>query len=159
MGRAKPTLALKLLRAVESERFKAPIAWSVFCRYPTAELRIQYPKPPRISFSDHSLYQDLYASYPQVRLQAFVLNSPHPSLARRFVERQLQLMREGLEKKAAFRAAELEMVKELEGAEQGQAMFIEHIQADEEELLINALKEIKGKKSSSSSSSPSSDGV
>jgi hypothetical protein len=53
----------------------------------------------------------------QVRLQAFVLNSPQPSLARRFVERQLQLMREGLEKKTAFRAVESEMAKELEGAE------------------------------------------
>ena len=36
-------------------------------------------------------------------------------------------------------------------------MFLEHIQADEEEVLINALKDIKGKKSSSSSTS--SDGV
>jgi ABC-type phosphate/phosphonate transport system ATPase subunit len=36
------------------------------------------------------------------------------------------------------------------GYRQGQAKFIEHIQADEEEMLMNALKELKGKGSSSS---------
>jgi hypothetical protein len=41
------------------------------------------------------------------------LNLPHPSLARRFVSRQLKLMRGGMDRGAAFKAVEGEMRSEL----------------------------------------------
>jgi hypothetical protein len=43
----------------------------------------------------------------------FALNLSYPSLARRFVNRQLQLMREGMARPAAFQAVEGEMRAEL----------------------------------------------
>lgn len=51
---------------------------------------------------------------PQVRMAPYALNLPHPPLARRFVQRQLALMRTGLGRKAAYDAVAREMKPELD---------------------------------------------
>lgn len=50
---------------------------------------------------------------PQVRMAPVSLNSRHPPLPRRFVQRQLELMRGGLAAPAAFRQVETELRGEL----------------------------------------------
>jgi len=66
-----------------------------------------------MNFTHNTLYGELFQRYPEVRMSPYALNLSHPSLARRFVNRQLQLMREGAARPAAFSQVEGDMKAEL----------------------------------------------
>ncbi|GBF89517.1 hypothetical protein Rsub_02089 [Raphidocelis subcapitata] len=142
MGRYKPTLLQKLLRVVEHPAFEPPKAWSVLSRFPPAELSLQRRAPPAMEFSHNTFYQQLFAAYPEVRMSPYALNQRHPSLARRFVTRQLALMRGGMARPAAFRAVEAEMRPELGALKhEGEAGgFVGYVQAQEESVLQQAVR-------------------
>jgi hypothetical protein len=50
---------------------------------------------------------------PQVRMAPYALNLPYPSLARRFINHQLALMRRGVARDAAFKQTEAAMRQQL----------------------------------------------
>lgn len=115
MPRVRPTIAQRMLRVAEHALFEPPRAWPVLSRFPPEELIPRHPEPPPTRFADGFLYRALYKAHPAARGAPALLNerSPRP-LARRFVERQLQLMREGgLARVEAFTRAEDEFRKEL----------------------------------------------
>ncbi|KAI8468010.1 MAG: hypothetical protein J3K34DRAFT_428725 [Monoraphidium minutum] len=142
MGRLRPTLVQRMLRLVEHERFEAPKAWPVLTRFRPAELTLQHRAPPAMEFTHNTFYRHLYKRYPEVRMAPFALNLPHPSLARRFVSRQVELMRGGLEQRAAFRAVEGELRSELGALKHESAAggFVGYIQSQEETALQQAVR-------------------
>lgn len=115
MPRFRPTLVARMLRVAEHELFEPPRAWPVLARFPPAELLARHPEPPRTRFSDATLYLQLFKARPEVRSAPLALNDARRArpLARRFVERQVQLMRGGLGRERAFRRAEEEFKQEL----------------------------------------------
>jgi len=117
MGRWRPTLLHKLVRVVEHRAFEVPVGLSVLSRYRPAELRLRYPSPPPLRFSDGPLYAALFARYPEARLEPVRLDARAPApAARRFVEEQMRLMQAGLDEAAAFRQVEARMRRQLETA-------------------------------------------
>jgi hypothetical protein len=155
MGRWRPTLLHKLMRAVEHRAFEVPVGLSVLSRYRTAELRLRRPAPPPLRFSDAPLYRALFARYPEARLEAVRLDdasAPAP-VARRFVEEQARLMQQQqqqdggggrLGEAEAFRQVEARLRRQLEhagDARAGRGTLLSQLQDEEEGVLSGALRQ------------------
>ncbi|PNH12724.1 hypothetical protein TSOC_000295 [Tetrabaena socialis] len=88
------TLMVKLLRNIESGHFAVPKALDVLTRYRTEPVSLSISEP---------------AKDDPVALDSF-----QGPLARRFTQRQMQLMRAGASKAAAFELAEVEFSEKLQ---------------------------------------------
>ncbi|WIA12102.1 hypothetical protein OEZ86_003084 [Tetradesmus obliquus] len=180
MGRIRRSLVQKLIRAADSEFFELPKGWSVFSRYRTAELFLKHPAPPAVRFDDSAAYRELNRAYPAVKMQPARINSTQPSLARRFVDQQVQLIQQHTRQRqaqlqqqsqqplqqvqqlprqerqqiaeAAFVETEQKMKRELDtaGRESTVGGYLEFIQEQEEEALQAALKKLQEQQAAAS---------
>eukprot|EP00882_Tetradesmus_deserticola_P010922 GHRQ01011549.1.p2 GENE.GHRQ01011549.1~~GHRQ01011549.1.p2 ORF type:complete len:163 (+),score=39.88 GHRQ01011549.1:233-721(+) len=139
MGRIRRSLVQKLVRAADSNFFELPKGWSVFSRYRTAELFLKHPAPPAVRFSDNAAYSELKKAYPAVKMQPAHINSTQPSLARRFVDQQVQLIRQHTKQREAQLQQQLQQplqqhLSRQERQQIAEAAFIETEQKMKREL-------------------------
>ncbi|GFR43998.1 hypothetical protein Agub_g5144 [Astrephomene gubernaculifera] len=106
-------LVVKLMRDIESGNFIAPKAYDVLIRYPTEQLSLGMTQLPKVDLPEKPLIKAFLQKYPEAKYEPVALDSFRPPLARRFVQRQVQLMQAGSDTASAFTQAEKELAEPL----------------------------------------------
>ncbi|KAK9836897.1 hypothetical protein WJX74_010682 [Apatococcus lobatus] len=91
------------------------------------------PKP--IEFEEDRLYKSLVSRVPGLLDQPVALASFAPPTARRFIQRQMQLMQKGMSRKDAALVVEATMIPAMQSTKGGQRSFLQTGQDDEEQLI------------------------
>ncbi|EFJ51601.1 hypothetical protein VOLCADRAFT_120480 [Volvox carteri f. nagariensis] len=108
------SLVVRLMRDVESNHFHIPIGFDALTRYRTEDLSLQSTAlSHQVDLPEKTFLRAFLAKYPEAKNEPVALGSFTPSMARRFVQRQMQLMREGSNQAAAFAQAELDFSQQL----------------------------------------------
>ncbi|GIL84321.1 hypothetical protein Vretimale_15938 [Volvox reticuliferus] len=108
------SLVVRLMRDVESNRFHVPIGFDALTRYRSEDLSLQATSwHNQVDLPETPFIRQFLAKYPEAKKEPVALDSFSAPLARRFVRRQMQLIREGSEPGPAFAQAEVDFSQQL----------------------------------------------
>ncbi|GLC46318.1 hypothetical protein PLESTB_000998500 [Pleodorina starrii] len=107
-------LVVRLMRDIESNHFHVPIGYDALTRYRSEDLSLQATSwSNQVDLPEKPLTRAFFAKYPEAKNEPLALDSFTPPIARRFTQRQMQLMQAGSDRATAFAQAELDLSQQL----------------------------------------------
>ncbi|GMH43490.1 hypothetical protein BSKO_11412 [Bryopsis sp. KO-2023] len=149
MGRKKPVDWLRRMKRLVDSGYEEPgLMYKILQEVPPEPLPKRTQHPEKLIYPEDRLLSKFYEKFPMERLEPIELGSFDPPYPRKFVWRQMQLMRyAGLDEKAAFEQTEKEYVPGRKASlSQSKSLkstrsTLQMVQMEEERVLLSAMRE------------------